>query len=378
MSTPPLSLAMIVRDESQFLEGCLLSVRGIVREIVIADTGSTDDTVAIARRHGASVFSVPWRGDFAAARNETLDRCTGEWILVLDADERFADGQEEQLRACLENAGAAAFTLLVRSAAVLPTGPSVQVMPYARLFRRDRRVRFEGTIHEQISPSIERAGGRIIPTSIVIEHLGYGRGVDVLRKKAERNLPLLRERLARDPDDAYAAYQLGNTATMFMRYDEAKPYLRRALRPGGLSASLQALVWNLLAEAELRTGCPAEAEKCCRASLALAPVQMTARWYLAGTFIERKDFAGAVVPLDEILAVFFGTASPPPPGVSVDIRIDEWKVLQIRGQCLWKTGDAAGALRSFTAALRLKADAPDLRANYAAALRAFGPVSTQG
>jgi len=375
---PRLSLAMIVRDESKFLEGCLESVRGIVDEVVLVDTGSRDDTVAIARRHGANVYEFPWREDFAAARNSSLEHCTGDWVLVLDADERLAGGQEAGLRDCLENAHAAAFTLLVRSTVVLPTGPSVQVMPYARLFRRDARFRFEGTIHEQISPSIERSGGSIPPTPLVIEHLGYGEGMDVLRKKADRNLPLLRARLERDPNDAYAAYQIGNTETMFMRYREAKPFLRRALRPGGLPPPLEALVWNLLAEGELRTGAAADAERCCRASLAIAPVQVAARWYLAGTFIDRKDFQRAIPPMDEILQIFFGSRPPPPLSVSVDIRIEEWKILQIRGQCLWKTGDAAGALRSFGEALRLNPGDAALQANCAAALRAFAPATTQG
>ncbi|HTO93602.1 MAG TPA: glycosyltransferase [Bacteroidota bacterium] len=375
---PSLSLAMIVRDESKFLDGCLASVRGIVDEIVVVDTGSTDDTVAIARRNGASVFRLAWRNDFAAARNASLDHCTGDWILVLDADERLAEGQSEQLRSCLSHARGAAFSLLVRSPQMMPSGPSVQVMPYARLFRRNPRVRFEGTVHEQIAPSIARAGGEVFPTEIVIEHLGYDGGVDVLQRKAERNLPLLRERLARDPDDAYAAYQIGSTETMFMRYREAAPWLRRALRPGGLPPSLQAIVWNLIAEGELRTGNAAAAEESCRSSLSLAPVQMTARWYLAGTFIERKDFAGAIRPMDDLLAIFFGAGPPPPLDVSVDIRIDAWKILQIRGQCLWKTGDAPGALRSFAEALRLNPADDTLRANYAAACRALAPASTQG
>ena len=375
---PSLSLAMIVRDESKFLDGCLESVRGIAEEIVVVDTGSTDDTPAIARRHGAAVFSVPWRNDFAAARNASLEHCTGDWILVLDADERLAAGQEEQLRSSLARAEAAAYLVLVRSPHATAAGRSLQLMPYARLFRRDARVRFEGTVHEQISPSIERAGGRILPSTLVIEHLGYDQGEEVLRRKADRNLPLLRERLARNPDDAYAAYQIGNTETMFMRYREARPYLRRALRPGGLPPSLQALVWNLLAEGELRGGSAAEAAECCRASLAIAPVQVAARWYLAGTFIERKEFGRAIPPMDEILEIFCGADPPPPPGVAVDIRIEKWKILQIRGQCLWKTGDAAGALRSFAEALKLNPGDAGLRANHGAALRAFAPASTQG
>ncbi len=373
-----LSLCMIVRDESKFLAGCLESVRGLVDEMIVVDTGSTDDTAAIASAAGARVYPFAWRNDFAAARNESFSRCTAEWVLFLDADERFAAGQEESLRRLLDDADASAYTLLVRSRATMPTGPSVQVMPYARLVRRDGRFRFEGTIHEQISPSIERAGGTVKPSALVIEHLGYGQGVDVLRKKAERNIPLLRERLRKNPNDAYACYQIGNTASMFGDYAGAKEYLRRALRPGGMQDPLRALVWNLLAETELRTGSPGEAEKCCRASLALVPVQMTARWYLVGAHIERKDFAAALVPLGEILAMFFDVPTPPPVGISVDLQMEESVVRQIMGQCCWKTGDTQAALRCFSEALRLDPSSPGIQANFATALRAAGPVPQAG
>ena len=374
---PRLSLGMIVRDESRFIAGALESVRGIADEVVVVDTGSTDDTVAIASCHGARLFHEAWKDDFAAARNESLRRCTAEWVLILDADERLAPGQGEALRRCCDDRTASAFTLLVRSTATMPTGPSVQVMPYARLFRNDPRFRFEGTIHEQISPSIERAGGTIRPSGIIIEHLGYGQGVDVLRKKADRNLRLLHDRLRKNPGDAYACYQIGNTASMFQRYGEAKEYLRRALKPNGLSKSLRALVWNLLAEASLRTGMPGEAEECCRASLGLAPVQLTARWYLVGAKVATGDFAGAIVPLRQILEMFFGVSSPPPIDVSVDLQMEEWRVRQIMGQCFWKTGDIASALRCFAHALRLNPSSQEIQANFSTAMNAAVPAGTR-
>lgn len=369
---PLLSLAMIVRDESKFLPGCLGSVRGVAEEIVVVDTGSRDDTAAIAAAHGCRVFHAPWRDDFASARNASLRRCTGEWVLMLDADERLAPGQEEALRACCTERTVSACMLQVRSRSTLPTGIAVQVMPYARLFRNDPAYRFEGTIHEQIIPSIARAGGKIVSTGILIEHLGYGQGVGIMEQKAGRNLRLLHRRLGKNPQDAYACYHIGSTASMFGRYGEAKEYLRRALRPGGLPDSIRAIVWNLLAEAELRTGAPAEAEECCRASLGLAPVQFTARWYIVGARIARREYASALSPLAEILAMFFDVPSRPQVGIGVDLEIDESIVRRIMGQCLWKTGDAASALASFAHALRLDPASPGIRSDFAAALAATG------
>jgi glycosyltransferase involved in cell wall biosynthesis len=82
------SAAMIVRNEARFLAGCLDSLAGLVDEIVVVDTGSTDHSPDIAAAHGARVHHHAWREDFSAARNEALDCAVGDWILYIDADER--------------------------------------------------------------------------------------------------------------------------------------------------------------------------------------------------------------------------------------------------------------------------------------------------
>jgi glycosyltransferase involved in cell wall biosynthesis len=76
-----LSLSMIMRDEAARLESCLASVADFVDEMVLIDTGSHDDSVAIARRLGATVHELAWPGDFAPARNQALERVRGDWVL---------------------------------------------------------------------------------------------------------------------------------------------------------------------------------------------------------------------------------------------------------------------------------------------------------
>src|SRR5204863_5400745 len=84
---PRLSLCMIVKNEERFLRNCLESVKDIVDEMVIVDTGSTDSTLDIAREYGAKVIPHVWKDDFSEARNVSLDHATGDWALWLDADE---------------------------------------------------------------------------------------------------------------------------------------------------------------------------------------------------------------------------------------------------------------------------------------------------
>src|SRR5258706_14100820 len=126
---------MIVKDEAARLPGCLDSVSGVVDEIVIVDTGSTDDSVALARARGARVERWTWRDDFSAARNESLRHARGDWALVLDADERLAHAPPTVREAV---AAAGADGLDCRLVSVLPPGePSPTIAAwYCRLFRR--------------------------------------------------------------------------------------------------------------------------------------------------------------------------------------------------------------------------------------------------
>ena len=100
-----LSLCVIAKDEAAMLPGLLSSVVGVVDEIVLVDTGSSDATAAIARSAGAKVVDHPWRDDFADARNRALAESTGDWVLVLDCDERLAPGAGAVIRKAISSGG---------------------------------------------------------------------------------------------------------------------------------------------------------------------------------------------------------------------------------------------------------------------------------
>jgi glycosyltransferase involved in cell wall biosynthesis len=92
------SLTTIVKNEAATLDRCLDSIRDIVDDIVVVDTGSSDHSKDIALRHGARVFDLPWPDSFAAARNESIRHATGHWLLWLDAEEYFDEANREKLR----------------------------------------------------------------------------------------------------------------------------------------------------------------------------------------------------------------------------------------------------------------------------------------
>ena len=115
MDTRPLvTAALIVRDEANTLGPCLESIQGLVDEIVVVDTGSTDESPAIAVACGARVVHHRWRDDFADARNVSLDEAGGQWILYIDADERVVEGSRAYLEARLNGASEAAFRVWLK------------------------------------------------------------------------------------------------------------------------------------------------------------------------------------------------------------------------------------------------------------------------
>jgi len=100
---PLLSAAIIVRDEAEFLHACLSSIKGVCDEIVVVDTGGSDDSREVARSFGADIGFYEWNNDFAAARNASLEMATGEWILYIDADEQLVELDVDSARAELRD-----------------------------------------------------------------------------------------------------------------------------------------------------------------------------------------------------------------------------------------------------------------------------------
>jgi tetratricopeptide (TPR) repeat protein len=220
-----LTAALIVRDEESHLPACLASIRDMVDEIVIVDTGSSDASVAIARSFGARVHFQPWNGDFAEARNAGLELATGAWILYIDADERVRPILPGAVRARLEAATEIALRVRLR--------PFAGATPYweYRLWRSDPRIRFAGKMHEKVTRairSVSEAEGRMIGESeLFLEHAGYDG--DQLRKHA-RNLPLLQAQLAADPEDAYSWHHLAVVLDALGEGDQSKAALEQAVR----------------------------------------------------------------------------------------------------------------------------------------------------
>jgi GT2 family glycosyltransferase/tetratricopeptide (TPR) repeat protein len=244
-----ISACLIVKDEEANLPACLEALDGLVDEIVVHDTGSSDATVEIARAAGATVIEGTWDDDFSAARNTALEACTGEWILHVDADELVeADGGA--LRAELAATSADALHVEVRNLLGRREAPSIAGHRACRLFRRTR-AHWEGRLHEQVMP---RPGGANLTFAdarqAVITHAGYLDEVMQERGKADRNLRLAELDVDHRDDRALALANLGRSRSTAGRYDEAVDAFAEArsleTRPVALRAVLRSGVEALL------------------------------------------------------------------------------------------------------------------------------------
>jgi len=199
---PTVSACMIVRNEEELLPGCLDSIRDWVDEIILVDTGSTDRTVAIAEEYRCRVFHLAWEDDFSKARNYALQQATGEWILVIDADERVFADDVPLIRSTLRSVPASMISVDIYN--VYERHESrVTYASSIRLFKRELNLRYAGIVHNDL---VLAEGVPVLPSRIRIKHLGYDLSPEKMRCKFERTRALLQRQLAADPDDVFALF----------------------------------------------------------------------------------------------------------------------------------------------------------------------------
>ena len=208
-------MALIVRNEARCLARCLNSIRELASEIVVVDTGSTDETVSIARRFHVKITTFEWRDDFSAARNFALEQTTGQWILVLDADEYASGPLVEEIPRFI--AGRAAIGRLKIVSDFRRNGQLFRsTSRVSRLFPRGAR--FEGRIHEQLVSSLPRVDLRG-----ELWHDGY---LEVA--KSDRNVKLILQQLQTNPDDSYLLFQLALEYAGLNQPEKASECLKKA------------------------------------------------------------------------------------------------------------------------------------------------------
>ena len=285
-----ISLCMIVKDEAETLARCLRGLAEVVDEMVIVDTGSSDQTAEIALAHGARLERRPWQDDFGLTRNESLALATGDWILVLDADEQLDPRDRSRLRSLCEEAEGQPEGYLLRMINHLGAEGETAPENHAslRLFRNRPAHRFSGTIHEQVSVPEPRL------SDIRIHHWGYLPETYANRGKAERNERLLEKALLRRPEDPFLLYSLAVLRYATERYPEARALMERAVGVIEPSRHYHSRALKILAMAEAKTNGPAAAQTVVNTAVTVYPDFTDLYLLRSGYRREIGDVRGAV------------------------------------------------------------------------------------
>lgn len=226
---PLLSVAMIVKDEESHLPDCLASVRGLWDELVVVDTGSQDRTIEIAMAEGARVFSQPWNGDFSFARNRSLEECRGRWIFWIDADDILLPEDRVQIRKLVESQEPRkAYGFLVKNSQ--DGGLTGSVFNQIRLVPNMEQIRFEGKVHEQLTPALQSLGIPIEFLPYRVIHTGYT-DPDTVKQKQKRNLDLMLSDLDEHPQrlNAMKLFAVGNAYLDLGEFQQAAEWYRKSM-----------------------------------------------------------------------------------------------------------------------------------------------------
>lgn len=297
-----ISLCMIVKNEEATLARCLDSVRDLVDEIVLVDTGSTDRTVEIARSYTDRIFYFPWRDDFAAARNFSFDQARMDYCLWLDADDVLEPEDRQRFRRLRDTLPADTdIVMLPYHAAFREDGTPTFTYDRERLIRRAAGLRWSGAVHEAIAPT-----GIVRHGDAAVSHKKTGPG------DPDRNLRILEKLRSERPLEPRECFYYARELTYHGRDAEAAEAFETFLNEGGgwYADCVQACMD--LAECRKRLGqadrvfpaltaglryAPPSSELCCAIGQWLVEHQQwqaAAYWYTQA--LERPASAGFNVP----------------------------------------------------------------------------------
>lgn len=237
-----ISTCLIVKNEADNIGRCLNSVKSISDEIIVVDTGSTDNTVEIAKSFGAKTYSYEWDNNFSNAKNSALDKATGDWIVFLDADEYFDVNTPKNLIRVLKtihnNKGydAILFRMLHSEGY---NGRIISESPTVRAFRGHNRIRFFGAIHEQpLNKDNTLYAANITDCPLVIYHTGYA--TTILPEKSRRNLEILKKEIANNNITNLTYYYMSSIQNNLGDFEESIKYALLALKEPDFEKTIMA------------------------------------------------------------------------------------------------------------------------------------------
>jgi glycosyltransferase involved in cell wall biosynthesis len=299
-----LSFVMMVKNEAKHIEEVLKSIipirQEIESEIIVVDTGSTDETVEIAKKYTEKVYFHQWNDDFASMRNKSIDYARGEWIFILDGDEVISNS--EGLIAFFQSGKDKQYNSLYVNLKniVQKEENKFNVAVLARLFRNITDFKYVGTIHEQ---PLKQGPSFLLDLTLI--HYGYlSTDEELMERKFNRNSSLLKKELEKDPDNIYYLHQLFNTYAMYKKHDIALDYSKRAYevaKKKKIKLSKAMYIYSDLATALLNNNRIYDVEKVCKEAIKVKDGFMDFYFYLSKVQMNMGKYYDAIINYEKYL-----------------------------------------------------------------------------
>lgn len=226
-----ISACIITKNEEKNIEKCLSSLNALVDEKIVVDTGSTDNTIDIAKKNGAILYNYTWNNNFSDARNYAISKAKGDWIIFLDADEYLYEDSinkfKDIINQCDKSSIDCIFTLL--NNLNLSNNQFINSAPVVRAFRNDPNIKYKGAIHE-VMVRMDKPMKKCDATAdIKIIHTGYSSDLHKQKEKGQRNLELLLIEFKKDPESADICFYISESYMMMNLNKEAIKYAYKVI-----------------------------------------------------------------------------------------------------------------------------------------------------
>ncbi len=224
----PYSICIITKNESTILEECLRRLQTLGQEIVVLDTGSTDNTCEMVLKYTDKLFHFEWCDDFSAARNQCIRHASNDYILTVDSDEYLTEWDEAANQKLIA-ANPHGIGRTFRTDTYTQHGETRTVREGMGRFFNQKLYHYEGSIHEQIVPNTPKTPAKYYALHAEFEHMAYSGDIETRAKRSKRNIALLLKELETNPDDTYFMFQLGQAYFMMEDYENAVISYEKAL-----------------------------------------------------------------------------------------------------------------------------------------------------
>lgn len=227
----PISICVIMKNEEKHIDNFLSSIQKAFGdypyEIVLVDTGSTDNTVFLARKYTDKIYNFTWIDDFSAARNYSLTCASYDWILVLDCDEYITSLDIDSFELMIQTRPHDVGVIHRKNYYKLNETSSISTDQVERFFNR-HEFHYEYIIHEQVR-SLNGIKYKRVALPLNIDHFGYNTSSEELTNKAQRNITLLEKMLEESPDNPYLYFQMGQAYNLLKDPEKTCYYYGKGL-----------------------------------------------------------------------------------------------------------------------------------------------------